>query len=88
MTSHAMEDDASDYGSFGSDEEEIELLDQLLSQAHPSHDALVVIDIEDYEAPEGILLPARLQSELEPEIEVLRDIETEGTCPCTHASIY
>ena len=86
MTTLATMSD-SDYGSFGSDEEEIELLDQLLSQAVDQNAALVVTDIEDYEAPSGILLPARLQS-LEPEVEILRDIELEsGEWHRSHASI-
>ena len=87
MTS-TMADTASDYGSFGSDDEEIDILDQLLAKiTSPSDEqnvALIVTDIEDYEEPQGILLPAHLQ----PEIEILRNIEAESsTCYHFDASI-
>ena len=52
-------DHRSDYGDFASDEEEI--LTRLLSQIEPTSATgdppLLVIDIEDYEAPQGVRLP-------------------------------
>lgn len=59
-----LPDNASDYGDFGSDAEEIQILDNLLAQVAPTEDAqnqtLLVTDIEDYEPPHGILLPKDL----------------------------
>ena len=65
-----MDDNVSDYGDF--DEEDVKLLN-LLSQAI-ENEPLIVTDIEDYEPPQGILLP--IQTRLESEI--LRNIEGES----------
>jgi len=89
--SGAPPDNASDYGDFGSDAEEIEILDTLLAQAasgtEEGQESFVVTDIEDYEAPRGILLPKTIietrlhssQLESHTETEVLRDIEAENS---------
>ncbi|KAK5072113.1 hypothetical protein LTS08_000791 [Lithohypha guttulata] len=77
-------DNASDYGEFGSDEEEITIIDELLAQAtsqtdEAQHAPLIVIGIEDYESPRGVVLPknlidTRLHSpEILTEVEILRD---------------
>lgn len=83
----AFRDNASDYGDFGSDAEEIELLDELLAQVAANDEerqaSFVVTDIEDYEPPQGILLPKTIvgtrlhasQIEAEADIEVLRDFQ-------------
>jgi len=84
-------DHTSDYGDFGSDAEEIELLNELLAQTASENEqeqqSFVVTDIEDYEPPRGILLPqtiteARLptsQTEVEAEFKVLRDVQAENS---------
>lgn len=62
-TNRRTADDGSDYGDFGNDEEELEIVEQLLQQATSNaskvdeNGPLIVIDIEDYEAPRGIRLP-------------------------------
>ena len=83
----AILDSASDYGDFGSDAEELEILHDLLAQVtsgnEEGQEPCVVTDIEDYEPPRGILLPktaieTRLptsQLEAGADIEVLRDIQ-------------
>ena len=83
-------DNASDYGDFGDDSEELTIADQLLSQietAQDQQDTLhTVTDIEDYEAPRGIRLPkvlgfeSKRQWSVEPEgtTQVLCDVETGG----------
>lgn len=85
-------DNVSDYGDFGSDAEEIQILDELLASIEPAGrdeervPSFVVTDIEDYEPPRGILLPKGLletrlstsQTGPEPETEVLRNLEAEG----------
>jgi len=88
--SDAHADNVSDYGDFGSDAEEVEILDALLAQAasgkEDDQDFLIVTDIEDYEPPRGLLLPSTIiqtrppisQVELQAEIEVLRDLKTEN----------
>ena len=58
-TNRLTADDGSDYGDFG-DEEELEIVEQLLTQVASKpdeHEPLHVIDIEDYEAPRGVRLP-------------------------------
>lgn len=89
--SGALPDNTSDYGDFGSDAEEIEILDTLLVQAESGteegQESLVVTDIEDYEPPQGFLLPKTItetclhisQLESQAETEVLRDIEAEDS---------
>lgn len=83
-SNNALPDNASDYGDFGSDTEEIEILNLLLAQVEKGvtgEDAppLLVNDIEDYEQPEGIFLPKRDSDQLsprpqtEPDSQVLRD---------------
>lgn len=81
-------DNISDYGDFGDDAEEAQLLDDLLTQVEPhanvQNESFVVTDIEDYEHPQGILVPKQVidaftqtsQPDLAAEIEVLRDRET------------
>lgn len=82
-------DNASDYGDFGNDAEEIEVLNLLLAQVDQKSSeeqapSLLLNDIEDYEQPKGIFLPKRSQDQLsppletEPDSQVLRDyIEVE-----------
>lgn len=55
-------DNTSDYGDFGSDAEEAEILDLLLAEVESQKredlaPSFRVTDIEDYEPPEGILVP-------------------------------
>jgi len=54
----------SDYGNFASDPEELEIVDELLSQITTKqalpYPPYIVTDIEDYESPETILLPKNL----------------------------
>lgn len=54
-----VEQDGSDYGDLGNDEEELGIIEHLLTQLDPhSADAqLRVTDIEDYEPPLGVRLP-------------------------------
>lgn len=59
-TNKLTADDGSDYGDFGNDEEELEIVEQLLTQVASKpdeHESLLVIDIEDYEPPRGVRLP-------------------------------
>lgn len=59
-TNRLTADDGSDYGDFGNDEEELEIVEQLLTQVASKpdeHESLLVIDIEDYEPPRGVRLP-------------------------------
>lgn len=81
---NAQLDNASDYGDFGSDTEEIEILNLLLADVErKAHDEqappLLINDIEDYEQPKGIILPKRDSSqrsprpETEPDSQALRD---------------
>jgi len=86
-------DDASDYGDFGSDAEEIQILDGLLAQVVSASKEdratnLLVTDIEDYEPPQGLLLlapPNTSTGQPHPQIniasqtEVLRDFETDDS---------
>lgn len=86
------EDNISDYGDFGSDAEEIEIIHELLASVEPvDRDegraaSFVVTDIEDYELPTGILLPkiiletrpSALQAPSDTRLEVLRNIETDN----------
>lgn len=79
------EDNASDYGDFGSDVEEITIIEDLLTQATSqqveAQNALLVTDIEDYESPRGILLPKDFISTRsalsQTQIEVICDIPPE-----------
>jgi hypothetical protein len=59
-TSKLTADEGSDYGDFGNDEEELEIVDRLLQQIASKEDereSFVVTDIEDYEPPRGVRLP-------------------------------
>lgn len=59
-TTRLTADDGSDYGDFGNDDEELEIIEQLLTQVGSKPDeqeSLLVIDIEDYEPPRGVRLP-------------------------------
>ena len=51
--------DGSDYGDFGDNEEELGIINDLLTQieSQQGDSALLVTDIEDYEAPTGLRLP-------------------------------
>jgi hypothetical protein len=81
-------DNESDYGDFGSDAEELEIIDHILAQvtSERTEDApLKVTDIEDYEPPRGMRLPKTLgyenihqdfPTQAQVDIEVLRDQET------------
>lgn len=77
-------DNASDYGDFGSDADEVEILDLLLEQVdtkvvEDQAPPLRITDIEDYEPPKFILLPKdsayqpHSQVEISPESQVLRE---------------
>jgi hypothetical protein len=53
-------EEGSDYGDFGNDEEELEIIEQLLAQnasKAEEQESFVVTDIEDYEPPRGVRLP-------------------------------
>lgn len=75
-------ENASDYGDFGNDADEIEILELLLAQVESKeneerHTLLRVTDIEDYEPPNGFLLPK------DPDLNALRqsaqiEIRTEN----------
>ncbi len=59
-TNRLTADDGSDYGDFGNDAEELEIVERLLTQVASKSDEkepLLVIDIEDYEPPRGVRLP-------------------------------
>lgn len=81
---NTLPDTASDYGDFGSDADEIEILDLLLAQVDSKVNegqapTLLVTDIEDYEPPKYLLLPkdnshqSSTQVEIDPESQVLRE---------------
>lgn len=83
-STNILPDSASDYGDFGSDADEIEILDLLLAQIDSKVEEnqeppLLVTDIEDYEPPKFLLLPKDnthqppTQVELDPEEQVLRE---------------
>lgn len=65
----------SDYGEFGSDEEEIDILNNLLSKFE--NDLLTVTDIEDYENPRGLILPKSIDLPIPPS-ETTRSQVSEG----------
>lgn len=92
-TNRLTADDGSDYGDFGNDEEELQIVEQLLQQAtsnaskEEKEAPLVVIDIEDYEAPRGIRLPKVLglestrlweTSASQSNTQILRDFEVSN----------
>lgn len=57
-----VNDNEDEYSDFAEDPEELEIIDQLLlevasKQRQDQNAPLVVIDIEDYEAPRGVHLP-------------------------------
>lgn len=77
-------DNVSDYGDLGDDPEEAEILTRLLAeieQPTPTT-ALLVIDIEDYEAPRGAIVPSSpietRQSLSQPNQEVVCDESSSG----------
>jgi len=83
-------DNYSDYGDFGSDAEEVEILDELLTQIATQREEvdvpLLVTDIEDYEPPRGLFLPKVLGVEIQSahvespvKIVVLRDSQTSNS---------
>lgn len=93
-TNRLTADDGSDYGDFGNDEEELEIVEQLLQQATSNaskvdeNGPLIVIDIEDYEAPRGIRLPKVLGLEStrlwettpsQSNTQILRDLESANS---------
>lgn len=83
-------DNESDYGDFGDDAEELEIIDQLLAQVASEHledTSFIVTDIEDYESPRGIRVPKvlgyessqqNISTQLQVDIEVLRDYQVES----------
>lgn len=92
------DDNASDYGDFGSDVEEATIIEDLLTQATSQQAEaqdvpLLVTDIEDYESPHGILLPKDLIStrpvlSQTQRIEVICNIAPEcGMCSTFDASL-
>lgn len=71
MSSHLeanepIADDASDYGDFTLDEQDIihQLLANITPGNHTGEQPLVLTDIEDYEEPRGVRLPRTLGKEL------------------------
>lgn len=62
----SISDDASDYGDFTLDEQEIiqELLANIAPGNATAEEPLELTDIEDYEEPRGVRLPKRLGKEL------------------------
>lgn len=78
---HTLLDNVSDYGDFGSDAEEIEILDNLLAQIDSKRGGdqahlLLIDDIEDYEQPRGILLPKNNTHQHSPRVEIEPDSQT------------
>lgn len=84
LSANILPDNASDYGDFGSDADEVEILDLLLAQVdtksvEDQRPPLRITDIEDYEPPKYILLPkdsahqSPSQVEISPESQVLRE---------------
>lgn len=59
-------DDASDYGDFTLDEQDIihQLLANIRPENHTGEEPLALTDIEDYEEPRGVRLPRTLGKEL------------------------
>lgn len=64
MTTGDHSPNTSDYGDFGEDTEEIQILSELLAKAEEESRVvtLKVTDIEDYEHPQGLLLPKSLEN--------------------------
>jgi len=86
---HSMSaESGSDYGDFGIDEEELKIVDALLSQIESQTAPLLLTDIEDYEGPRGVRPPKILGFESKPQREapnpgqVLHDLKAFH---CTHA---
>ena len=94
-TNRLTADDVSDYGDFGNDEEELQIVEQLLTQVASKPEAqasLLVTDIEDYEPPRGVRLPKVLgfeQTRLwetapsEARTQIIRD-DQDTSCKHTH----
>lgn len=59
----------SDYSDF--DDDELKIIDHL---AQVASEPLIITDIEDYEPPQGVLVPYATQHQID--IEVLRDLQT------------
>jgi hypothetical protein len=82
-TNRLTADAGSDYGDFG-DEEELAIVEQLLSQVASKTEenaSLIVTDIEDYEPPRGLRLPKVLGIEQtrrweDPPAQTSRDTQT------------
>lgn len=85
------------YSDFGSDAEEIQILDELLAQAASQSEErqnvdFVVTDIEDYEPPRGILLPKShletrfgpSQADIDTELEILHEIQARSGAFVSH----
>lgn len=62
------------FSDFGSDAEETEILNQLVTDVENAQ--LTITDIEDYEPPRGVRLPKNIGFETRP-IEILRDPSTQ-----------
>lgn len=75
-------DNVSEYGDLGDDPEEAEILTRLLADIDQQPDRLVVIDIEDYEPPEGAIVPStpvQTRAVSEP-IQIICDQSSSGEC--------
>lgn len=85
------------YSDFGSDVEEIQILDELLAQVASESEErqnvhFVVTDIEDYESPRGVLLPKNhletrfgaSQVDIDAELEILHDIQARSGAFTSH----
>jgi hypothetical protein len=86
---HSMSaESGSDYGDFGIDPEELEIVDAILSQIESQTAPHFLTDIEDYESPRGVRLPKILGVESKPQREapntgqVLHDLKASH---CTSA---
>ena len=83
-------DGGSDYGDFGSDAEELAIVEHLLQQIDTrpdGPDSLIITDIEDYEPPHGLRLPKVLGRETtrqwesissQDQLQIIRDLEAHS----------
>lgn len=81
-TTALLPDDASDYGDFGEDAEELAILDGLLARPASDRPGLLatepatvseinhIDDIEDYESPRRLLLPVKSHLHRLPDLQV------------------
>jgi hypothetical protein len=79
-------ENGSDYGDFASDQEELDIIDALLSQVESQAAPPLVTDIEDYEGPRGIRLPKILGVESSPQWQAPQSkaLHDYKATDCTH----